>query len=58
MKIISIWLMKINLATAIKSQRKESCDIVKSAYNNCIKSYRDAIMFLEAEREPNKKRLK
>ena len=57
MKKISILIMKINLSSAIKKQQKEENEIVKSAYSNCIKAYRDAIMFLEAELAYKRKRL-
>ena len=57
MKRISIWIMKINLQSAIKKQQKEENEIVKSAYSNCIRTYGDAIMFLEAELESERKHL-
>lgn len=41
--------MKRNLKNAIKKQEKETNSIVKSAYNNLVKNYKDTIMFLEAE---------
>lgn len=55
MKKLTIWLMKYNLKNAIKKQKKENNSIVKSAYNNLIKNYKDTIMFLEAEIDSEKR---
>jgi hypothetical protein len=49
MKRITIWLMKYNLNVSIRKQEKQDNLIIKSAYNNLIKNYKDTIMFLEAE---------
>lgn len=49
MKKLTVWLMKRNLKNAIKKQEKETNSIVKYAYNNLVKNYKDTIMFLEAE---------
>ncbi len=48
MKWITILLMKYALKQAIGKQSKEQNYIVKCAYNNLIKNYKDTIMFLEA----------
>jgi len=49
MKKLTIWLMKYNLKKAIKQQELHDNSIIKSAYNNLIKNYRDTIMYMEAE---------
>ena len=49
MRRIIIILMKRNLKIAIKTEENETNSIIKSAYNNMIKNYKDTIMFLEAE---------
>jgi hypothetical protein len=54
MKKLTLWLMKYNLKKAIKKQELQDNSIVKSAYNNLIKNYKDTIMFLESEITSNK----
>jgi hypothetical protein len=49
MKKLTLWLMKYNLKQAIKKQELEENTIIKAAYNNLIKNYKDTIMFLDAE---------
>lgn len=41
--------MKRNLKNAVKKNEKETNSIVKSAYANLVKNYKDTIMYLEAE---------
>ena len=50
MKWLTIQLMKYNLMVAIRKQAKVDNLIVKSAYNNLIKNYKDTIMFLEVSK--------
>ena len=49
MKKLIVWLMKRNLKNAAKKHENESNSIVKSAYANMIKNYKNTIMYLEAE---------
>lgn len=56
MKKITVWLMKRNLKNAIKKHENETNSIVKSAYANLIKNYKDTIMYLEAEITSDKAR--
>ena len=46
MKWITYKLMKYQLKLAKKRQDKSDNDIVKRAYEDCIKSYKSAILFL------------
>jgi len=48
MIVEQIGYLKLNDVIKLK-QEKETNSIVKSAYNNLIKNYKDIIMFLEAE---------
>ena len=48
--------MKRNLKNAIKKHEKETNSIVKSAYANLVKNYKDTIMYLEAEITSDKAR--
>lgn len=48
--------MKCNLKNAIKKHENEANSIVKSAYANLIKNYKDTIMYLEAEITSDKAR--
>ena len=48
MNWITIKLMQYQLKKAQKQQNKATYDLVARAYNDCIKTYKDAIMFLEA----------
>jgi len=48
MRLIAIWIMKNRLKKAQKDQLKLNNTIVKQAYDNMIKNYKDTIMFLEA----------
>lgn len=54
MKTITLWLMNRCLKAAIKTQANEPNQIVRAAYNNLIKNYKNTIMFLEAEIESKK----
>lgn len=47
MKWLTIQLMKYNLNVVIKKQAKVDNSIVRGAYNNVIKNYKDTIMFLK-----------
>jgi hypothetical protein len=49
MRKITIWLMKYNLKKTIKKQALVDNTIVKSAYSNMIRNYKDTIMYLEAQ---------
>jgi len=49
MKKITIWLLKRHLKAAKKYRDGLNNAIVKSAYGNLIKNYKDTIMFLESE---------
>ena len=46
MKWITYKLMKYQLNIVKKRQAKYDCGIVKMAYDDCIKSYKSAILFL------------
>jgi len=48
MRLIAIWIMKNRLKKAQKEQLKLDNSIVSRAYDDMIKSYKDTIMFLEA----------
>lgn len=48
--------MKRNLKNAIKKHENETNSIVKSAYANLVKNYKDTIMYLEAEITSDKAR--
>ena len=48
MKWITIKLMKLQLKLVNKQQTKLDNSIVSQAYGNMIKTYKDAIMYLEA----------
>jgi hypothetical protein len=50
MKWITILLMKHALKKAIKKESKCDNSIIKSAYKNLIKNYKNTIMFLEADK--------
>jgi hypothetical protein len=47
MKWITIKLMKFQLKVVSKQQTKLDNSIVSQAYENMIKTYKDAIMYLE-----------
>lgn len=46
---ITIKLMQLHLNWAKKKQASQENDIVAKAYNRLIKSYEDAIRFLQAD---------
>ena len=48
MNWITIKLMQYQLKKVQRRQDKEEYDFVAIAYNECIKTYKNAIMFLEA----------
>ena len=48
MKWITIKLMKLQLKLVNKQQTKLDNSIVSQAYGNMIKTYKEAIMYLEA----------
>jgi len=48
MNWITIKLMQYQLKKAQKQQDKEEYELVARAYNDCIETYKNAIMFLEA----------
>ena len=48
MNWITIKLMQYQLKKAQKQQDKEEYELVARAYNDCIKTYKNAIMFLKA----------
>ena len=48
MNWITIKLMQYQLKKVQRKQDKEEYDLVVRAYNECIKTYKNTIMFLEA----------
>jgi hypothetical protein len=48
MKWITIKLMELQLQLVSKQQKKLQNSILSQAYGNMIKTYKDAIMYLEA----------
>jgi len=54
MKWLTIKLMNLNFRIALNKQSKQENEIVKRAYNDLIKSYKNTIMFLEADLKNNK----
>jgi hypothetical protein len=48
MNWITIKLMQYQLKKVQRQQDKEEYDLVARAYNECIKTYKNTIMFLKA----------
>ena len=48
MNWITIQLMKYQLKKTQMQQDKEEYELIARAYNECIKTYKNAIMFLES----------
>ena len=45
---MTIKLMQYQLKKAQRQQDKEEYELIARSYNECIKTYKDAIMFLKA----------